>query len=141
MTLIVSTRNETQHIRFEVDGRWKYGDALQLAYAVKAAQARAAMDRFLIDLRRVTSDPASDEKFMVCDRLLRVFRPPARMALVGDATLIDGAAVAHVSPGAPRIAVFVREREALAWLLEGLATPEKVKGPPAAGAAGGQEGR
>lgn len=116
MNLIVSTRTETRHIRFEVDGRWKYGDALQLAYLMKAAQGRASLDRFLVDLRRVTSDPGSTEKFMVCDRLLRVFAPTVRIALVGDSTLMDGESIASVAPDAPRIAIFVREREALAWL-------------------------
>lgn len=117
MNLIVSTRIETRHIRFEVDGRWQYGDALKLAYLMKAAQGRAPVDRFLVDLRRVTSDPESDEKFLVCDRLMRVFEPPVRVALVGDSTLIDTDTAALVSPEAPRIAVFVREREALAWLM------------------------
>lgn len=117
MNLIVSTRTESRHLRFEVDGRWQYGDALQLSYVVKAAQGRAALDCFLLDLRRVTSDPASDEKFLVCDRLLRVFQPPVRIALVGDATLIDSDVASAVAPDTARIAVFVREREALAWLL------------------------
>ena len=117
MNLIVSTRIETRHIRFEVDGRWQHGDALKLAYLIKAAQARASVDRFLVDLRRVTSDPESDEKFLVCDRLMRVFEPPVRVALVGDSTLIDTDSAAIVSSEAPRIAVFVREREGLAWLM------------------------
>ena len=117
MNLIVSTRIETKHIRFEVDGRWQYGDALKLAYLMKAAQVRASVERLLVDLRRVTSDPESDEKFLVCDRLMRVFQPPVRVALVGDSTLIDTDTAAVVSPETPRIAVFVREREALAWLM------------------------
>ncbi|GAC1603492.1 MAG: hypothetical protein NVS3B2_08010 [Ramlibacter sp.] len=117
MNLIVSTRTESRHLRFEVDGRWTYGDALKLAYLLKAAQGRASLDRFLLDLRRVTSDPASDEKFLVCDRLRRLFQPPVRIALVCDATLIDSDTAAHVTPDTARIAVFVREREALAWLM------------------------
>lgn len=116
MNLIVSTRTESKHIRFEVDGRWTYGDALKLAYLVKAAQARATLDRFLIDLRRVSSEPGSEEKFMLCDRLSRVFQPPVRVALVGDPSLIDSER-AVVSSDAVRIAVFVREREALSWLM------------------------
>lgn len=117
MNLIVSTRTETRHIRFEVDGRWQYGDALKLAYLMKAAQARASLDRLLVDLRRVTCEPESTERFMLCDRLLRVFQPPVRMALVSDPSLIDSDTAATVMPGAARIAVFVREREALAWLM------------------------
>ena len=117
MNLIVSTRTESRHIRLEVNGRWLHGDALRLAYLVKAAQGRARLDRFLIDLRRVTSDPASDEKFMVCDRLQRVFEPPVQIALVGDATLIDADIAAAAPDGAARIAVFVREGEAMTWLL------------------------
>jgi hypothetical protein len=117
MNLIVSTRTEAKHLRFEATGRWQYGDALQLAYLVKAAQGRASLDRFLIDLRRVSSEPGSTEKFMVCDRLLRVFAAPVRLALVGDATLIDSDMAGAVTADGPRIAVFVREADALAWLL------------------------
>jgi hypothetical protein len=116
MNLIVSTRTEAKHIRLEVDGRWHYGDALKLAYMMKSAQGRASLDRFLLDLRRVTSDPESADRFMVCDRLLRVFQPPVRVAIVGDASLVDSDTAVTVSPDAPRIAIFVREREALAWL-------------------------
>ena len=116
MNLIVSTRTETKHLRFEVTGRWQYGDALQLAYLVKAAQARAALDRFLIDLRRIAPGAGSTEKFMVCDRLVRVFAAPVKIALVGDATLIDADGAVNISPDAPTIAVFVREGDALNWL-------------------------
>ena len=116
MNLIVSTRTETKHLRFEVTGRWQYGDALQLAYLVKAAQTRALLDRFLIDLRRVTGDPGNPEKFLVCERLIRVFQPPVRVAQVGDAALIDTDAVT-VAADAPTIAVFVREGDALSWLM------------------------
>ncbi len=116
MNLIVSTRTESRHLRFEVDGRWQYGDALKLAYLVKAAQGRAGLDRFLIDLRRVTSEPDTEEKFMVCDRLLRVFQAPVRVALVGDSRLIDADTAVTVAPEAPSIAVFARESDAMAWL-------------------------
>jgi hypothetical protein len=114
MNLIVSTRTEARHLRFEVVGRWQFGDALQLVYLMKAAQAKASLDRFLVDFRRVTSEPGSTEKFMVCDRLVRVFSPPLRVALVGDATLIDSDAV---TVAAPNIAIFVREGDALSWLM------------------------
>lgn len=117
MNLIVATRTESKHIRFEVGGQWAYGDALKLAYLIKAAQGRAAVDRFLVDLRGVTTEPESDEKFMVCDRLLRLFQPPVRVALIGDSTLIDSDTAVTVSRTAPRIAVFMREREALTWLM------------------------
>jgi hypothetical protein len=116
MNLIVSTRTESTHLRFEVDGRWQYGDALKLAYLVKAAQGRSGLDRFLIDLRRVTGEADSEEKFMVCDRLLRVFQAPVRVALLGDARLIDSDTAVTVAPDAPGIAIFARESGALAWL-------------------------
>ena len=117
MTLIVSTRTEASHLRFEIDGRWQFGDALKLAYQLKAAQVRADANRLLVDLRRVTSEPDTQDRFLVCDRLLRVFAPPVRVALVGDATLIDSDALAAAGPAAGAIRLFVRESEALAWLL------------------------
>ena len=117
MNLIVSTRTESKHLRFEVAGRWQFGDALKLAYLVKAAQGKASLDRFLIDLRRVTSEPDSTEKFMVCDRLVRVFQPPVRAALLGDVALMDTETSVTVAADAPTIAIFVREADALTWLL------------------------
>lgn len=117
MNLIVSTRTESRHLRFEADGRWRDGDALQLAYLVKAAQGRAGLNRFLIDLRRVTSEPDREEKFMICDRLLRVFQPPVRLALVSDARLIDSDSAVALGPDAPGIAVFARESDAMTWLM------------------------
>jgi hypothetical protein len=117
MNLIVATRIETLHIRFEVSGRWRYGDALKLAYMLKSAAARTSLQRFLVDLRGVTSEPDNAEKFLVCDRLLRVFHAPYRIALIGDAALIDSDTAVTVAPDAPSIALFPREGEALNWLM------------------------
>ena len=117
MNLILSTRTEAKHIRFDVDGRWQYGDALKLAYLIKAAQGRASIDRFLIDLRRVSSEADSPERFVLCDRLLRVFQAPVRVALVGDAALIDSDTAVTVADDAPTIALFAREGEAMKWLM------------------------
>ena len=117
MNLIVTTRQEPQYLRFEVEGRWQHGDALKLAYLIKAAQGRLAVDRFMIDLHRVTGEPGSEEKFLLCDRLLRVFQPPARLALIGDAALIDSDTAVTVGANVPSIALFLHEREGLAWLV------------------------
>ena len=117
MNLIVTTRQEPHYLRFEVEGRWQHGGALKLAYLIKAAQGRLAVDRFLIDLNRVTGESGSEERFLVCDRLLRVFQPPARVALVGDAALVDSDTAVTVGANVPSIALFLHEREGLAWLL------------------------
>lgn len=117
MNLIVTTRQEPQYLRFEVEGRWQHGDALKLAYLIKAAQGRLAVDRFMVDLQRVTGEPASDERFLICDRLLRVFQAPVRVALVGDAALVDSDTAVTVGANVPSIALFVHEREGLAWLV------------------------
>ncbi len=117
MNLIVTTRQEPQYLRFEVEGRWQHGDALKLAYLIKAAQGRLAVDRFMVDLQRVTGEPASDERFLICDRLLRVFQAPVRVALVGDAALVDSDTAVTVGANVPSIALFVNEREGLAWLV------------------------
>jgi hypothetical protein len=117
MNLIVATRIESLHLRFEVSGRWRYGDALKLAYQVKAAGQRSGVERYLVDLRGVCSEPESHERFLICDRLLRVFQAPSRIALIGDQALIDSDTAVTVSADAPRIALFPREREALNWLM------------------------
>jgi hypothetical protein len=116
MSLIVSTRTEPLYIRFEVSGHWRHGDALKLAYQAKSAAVRTPVQRFLLDLRAVVGDEGNPEKFLICDRLLRVFEAPARLALVGDADLIDcdNVTVAH---DAPTIALFMREHDAYTWLM------------------------
>ncbi|MBI2768479.1 MAG: hypothetical protein HYX47_02550 [Burkholderiales bacterium] len=114
MNLIVATRVDALHVRVEAEGRWQYGDALKLAYAVKAAGLRSQRDRFLVDVRRVISPPAGDEKFLICDRLERVFAPPLRVAVIAHDDFIDAP---QDSGGEPAIAVFNAERDAVNWLL------------------------
>src|SRR4051812_14752799 len=89
MNLIVSTRVEDQHLRFEVQGQWHYNDALNLAYQVKAAAQREEMDHVLIDLRRVARSPKVHGKFLVCDRLRRALPPAMKVALLGPVEMMD----------------------------------------------------
>src|SRR5438132_6942299 len=89
MNLIVSTRVENQHLRFEVRGLWQFNDALSLAYQVKAAAQRAEMDRVLIDLRDVQPAPGVHGKFLVCDRLRRALPPTMMVALVSPLDGLD----------------------------------------------------
>ena len=117
MNLIVATRHEAHYLRFEVEGCWQHGDALKLAYLIKAAQGRLAVDRFMVNLHRVTRVAGTEEKFLVCDRLLRVFQPPVRVALIGDAALVDSDTAVTVGANVPSIALFLHEREGLAWLV------------------------
>jgi hypothetical protein len=117
MNLIVTNRIEPLHIRFEARGQWCYGDALQLAYSVKAAAARHLRDRFLLDLLQVAGTPGNDEKFLICDRLRRIFAPPARLALLADPELVDSEAADASTPGTVAIALFPAERDAFNWLM------------------------
>ncbi len=102
-------------MRFEVEGRWRNGDALKLAYMVKAAVARLRRDHVLIDLRRVDTPPEADGKFLICDRLRRALTPKTRVGLVAMPELVDTEFVAG-HPNAPDIALFGAELEALTWL-------------------------
>ena len=47
MNLVVASRHNDRHVRFDVEGRWANGDALKLAYMVKAAVARIRNDQVL----------------------------------------------------------------------------------------------
>jgi hypothetical protein len=60
MNLVVASRQDSRHMRFDVEGRWQSGDALKLAYMVKAAVTRLRQDHVLIDLRRVATPPESE---------------------------------------------------------------------------------
>ena len=102
-------------MRFDVEGRWRNGDALKLAYMVKAAVARLRQDHVLIDLRRVDTPPEADGKFLICDRLRRALTPNTKVVLVGTSDLVDEAPAARAAQCAD-IAVFGAEREALDWL-------------------------
>ena len=115
MNLVVASRHDSLHMRFDVQGSWANGDALKLAYMVKAAVARLRQDHVLIDLRRVDAPPDADGKFLICDRLRRALTPKTRVVVVGTPELVD---TAEVPPGSqcPDIAVFDGEGEAMSWL-------------------------
>lgn len=103
-------------MRFDVEGRWQNGDALKLAYMVKAAVQRLRQDNVLIDLRRVATPPEAQGKFLICDRLRRALAPKTRVVLVAAAELVDTEVVPVGLPQCPDIALFGGERDALDWL-------------------------
>jgi hypothetical protein len=103
-------------MRFDVEGRWRNGDALKLAYMVKAAVARLRQDHVLIDLRRVDTPPDAEGKFLICDRLRRALAPKTRVVLVATAELVDTDCVPDGLSHCPDIALFGAERDALNWL-------------------------
>jgi hypothetical protein len=98
-----------------VEGRWSNGDALKLAYMVKAAVARMRHDQVLIDLRRVDTPPGADGKFLICDRLRRALAPTIRVGLVATPELVDEAGL-HGLPQCADIALFEAEPDAVRWL-------------------------
>ena len=116
MNLSVAARQDGPHMRFDVEGRWRNGDALKLAYLVKAAIARQRRDHVLIDLRRVATPPEADGKFLICDRLRRALAPQTKIVLVATAELVDGEGVLSGLAQSPDIALFDAEEQALHWL-------------------------
>lgn len=116
MNLVVASRHNGVHMRFDVEGRWTNGDALKLAYMVKAAVARLRQDHVLIDLRRVNSAPEADGKFLICDRLRRALTPKTKVVLVGAAELVDDDVGTTASSQCADIALFGAEPDALNWL-------------------------
>lgn len=111
-------------MRFDVQGRWGNGDALKLAYMVKAAVARLRQDHVLIDLRRVDTPPDAQGKFLICDRLRRALTHKTKVVLVAATELVDTEDVPHGLPLCPDIALFDAEPDALHWL--GLRESEKI---------------
>jgi len=103
-------------MRFEVEGRWRNGDALKLAYMVKAAAARLRHDHVLIDLRRVDTPPEADGKFLICDRLRRALAPKIKVVLVATPDLVDDQRPPPSLGHCPDIALFGAERDAIDWL-------------------------
>jgi hypothetical protein len=116
MNLVVASRHDDVHMRFEVEGRWRNGDALKLAYMVKAAVARRRLDHVLIDLRRVATPPEAEGKFLICDRLRRALTHKTRVVLVAATGLVDNDEVPSGLPLCPDIALFDAEPAALHWL-------------------------
>jgi hypothetical protein len=118
MNLVVAARHESPVMRFVVEGPWRSGDALKLAYFIKAAVSRVRGENILVDLRRVKTPPDADGKFLICDRLRRAMYPHVRIGLVSPPELVepellpDGLHCADV-------AVFGAEHEALRWLQRG----------------------
>jgi hypothetical protein len=115
MNLVVAARHETPVIRFVVEGPWRSGDALKLAYFIKAAVAKAREERVLIDLRRVKTPPDADGKFLICDRLRRAMYPHVRIGLVSGPDLLEPDPLPDDFQCAD-VAVFHAEPEALQWL-------------------------
>jgi hypothetical protein len=116
MNLSVAARHDGPLMRFEVQGPWRNGDALKLAYLIKAAVARMREDHVLLDLRGVKTPPDADGKFLICDRLRRALQPNIRVGLVGTAELVDTEAVRVDPSQCADVAVFGGETEALRWL-------------------------
>lgn len=124
MNLIVSTRTQGRHLRFEVRGRWEYNDALALAYQVKATSAREGLCNALVDLREVVASDAVEGKFLLWDRLHRVLDPGCRVAVLAPLHLVDFRE--RLVPGTASVVLFATERAALAWL-EGIKNPPVVE--------------
>jgi hypothetical protein len=116
MNLVVASRHNDRHVRFDVEGRWANGDALKLAYMVKAAVARMRQDQVLIDLRRVAAGPSAEGKFLICDRLRRALAPTIRVGLVATDDLVDDDGVPGGLTQCADIALFAAEPEAVRWL-------------------------
>ncbi len=116
MNLIVATRVEQKHLRFNVEGKWRNDDALQLAYLIKAAALRAGKDRAVIDLRRVKAADGVQGPFEICDRLRRALGAGARVAVVAEQGLTDEANAAEGATPAVTIGAFFHEGLALQWL-------------------------
>src|ERR1051325_9903426 len=109
MNLIVAARHEAPLMRFVVEGPWRSGDALKLAYFIKAAVSRVKEDHILVDLRRVKTPPDADGKFLICDRLRRAMQPHVRIGLVTAPELVDPDAVPD-QPHCADVAVFRAEQ-------------------------------
>ncbi|HEY8049088.1 MAG TPA: hypothetical protein VIE63_07935 [Ramlibacter sp.] len=120
MNLVVVARHETPLMRFIVEGPWRSGDALKLAYFIKAAVARVREDQVLVDLRRVKTPPEEKGAFLICDRLRRAMYPHVRIGLVSDPGLV-APEPPPVNMHCASVAVFAAEHDALHWLRQGLA--------------------
>ena len=114
MNLVVAARHESPLMRFVVEGPWQDGDALKLAYFIKAQISRAREERVLLDLRRVRTPAGNDGKFMICDRLRRALYPHVRIGLVTPPELVEP--VPRANNDGADVAVFSAELDALRWL-------------------------
>lgn len=109
-------------MRFEVEGRWRSGDALKLAYFIKAAVTRTKENHVLLDLTRVKTPEGEAGRFLICDRLRRALAPKIRIGLVGAPDLVDAVSIPGGFVHCPDIAVFGAEHEARRWLRQPAAT-------------------
>jgi hypothetical protein len=116
MNLVVAAKHDGALMRFDVEGPWGSGDALKLAFLIKAKLARVRKDQVLLDLRRVNTPPDSQGKFLICDRLRRALAPNMRVGLLGAAELIDNETSTLDPAHCPDIALFGAETDAMQWL-------------------------
>jgi hypothetical protein len=145
MNLLVASRFDDRHLRFDVEGRWRSGDALKLAYLVKAAAARARQDHVLIDLRRVATPPGAQGKFLICDRLRRALAPSTKVGLLATPGLVDTDGAPAGQGYCPDVALFDAECDALDWLrsnsCERAGSLARARKNPPAGETEGLKGR
>lgn len=116
MNLVVAARHESPLMRFIVEGPWESGDALKLAYFIKAAVSRAKEEHVLVDLRRVKTPPNADGPFLICDRLRRAMYRNVRIGLVSAPDLVEPDPAPAEDMHCAHVAVFHGEQEALRWL-------------------------
>jgi len=116
MNLVVAAKDEGALMRFDVEGPWHSGDALKLAYLIKAKLARVRKDDVLVDLRRVNTPPDAQGKFLICDRLRRALAPNMRVGLLGRSELVDSESTPRDLSHCAHIALFGLESEAVHWL-------------------------
>lgn len=103
-------------MRFVVEGPWQSGDALKLAYFIKATVARFKEDHVLVDLRRVKTPPDAQGKFLICDRLRRAMYRNVRIGLVSPPELVEAEPAPPEDMPCADVAVFGAEPDALRWL-------------------------
>jgi|GEM_PF-1951702 hypothetical protein len=103
-------------MRFDVEGPWHSGDALKLAFLIKAKLVGVRKDQVLVDLRRVNTPPEAQGKFLICDRLRRALTPNMRVGVLGAAELIDSDSAPLDLTHCAHIAFFGGENEAVQWL-------------------------
>jgi hypothetical protein len=116
MNLVVAARRESLLMRFVVEGPWQSGDALKLAYFIKAAVGRFKEDHVLVDLRRVKTPPDAEGKFLICDRLRRAMYRNVRIGLVSPPELVESDSLPPDDVPCADVAVFGAEHDALRWL-------------------------
>lgn len=132
MSLSFAVEHRDVYSVVRVDGAPSLGQFLSFLHVIAVETATWPVKRILFDLRRVSTLTSFTEHYAVGEEVARQLPHLHRIASLVEPDRITRASEKTARRSGINLTVFADERDAIAWLTEGLSP----RGSPAAGARG-----